>query len=718
MTRVLIVDDKPESLYLLRVLLAGNGYAVDEARHGAEALVKAHQEPPQVIVSDLLMPVMDGYTLLRQWKSDERLRTVPFVVYTATYTDPQDERLALDLGADAFVLKPAEPEAFMIQLRDVLAKTSRGELPRSNVPDAPTPSLLTQYSKVLVRKLEEKALQLQEANRTLQEDLQRRTRAEAKAERAHAALLRMMEEQRQANERIREQAMLLDIATDGIMVRDMQHQILFWNQGCERLYGWTAAEAVGQSSSALLTTDPAMFDGACAAVLRENNWTGEMCQHTKSRQEIVVLSRWSLVRDAQGEPKSVLIINTDITERKRLQAQLFRAQRLESIGQLASGIAHDLNNILAPLIMVSPLLRAEIRDPATLRLVDLMEANTKRGAEIVKQVLMFSRGLKTGKGPVPLRPLLQEIGAMVQETFPKSIKAVVTAPENIWIVECDATQIHQILMNLCVNARDAMLDGGFLNLEVENVVVDDAFARLVPGAKPGSYVALLVADTGTGIPAELMDRIFDPFFTTKEPGKGTGLGLSTVLGIVQEHGGFLRVESQPGKGTQFRVYLPAKAESPGSDLARPGAAPRGQGETILVVDDEESVRMTTRKILERFGYRVLVASEGSEAVVVYSQHANQINLVLTDLVMPLMDGTALIRALLKSAPQLKIIGMTGATDAAQASVVRRLQICGVLQKPYTASLLLQSLRTVLDGGTLSCTTDFGLPTLAADPRMP
>ncbi len=839
MTRVLIVDDKEENLYFLRALLQGQGFAVDEARHGAEALARARQQLPDVVVSDLLMPVMDGYTLLRHWKIDPRLSVIPFVVYTATYTEPQDERLALDLGADAFILKPAEPEVFIARLREVLAKAQRGEMALRATPAAAEP-LLTEYSKVLVRKLEEKALQLQEANRALQEDLARRRQAESEAEHARLALLSMMEDQRkieaqlrqeqvffqslagavpdhiyfkdrqsrfvrvnssmaqrfkladprdlvgktdfdffsaeharqayedeqrmmstgeplvaieeketwpdggvtwvsttkvplrnaqgevtgmvgisrdvtasrEANERIREQTTLLDIATDGIIVRDLQHRILFWNKGCERLYGWTAAEAVGQTAPELLVDERNAFEAANAAVLREEKWSGEMRQLTKARQEITVLSRWTLVRDAQGQAKSVLTINTDMTERKTLEAQLIRAQRLESIGQLASGIAHDLNNILAPLSMLAPLLRAEIKDPNTLRLVDIIEVNTKRGADIIRQVLTFSRGVKGGKGPVPLRPLLKELGAMLDETFPKSIAIQMTAPDNLWIVEGDPTQFHQILMNLCVNARDAMPDGGRLIVEAENVDVDDAFARLVPGAKAGPHVALLVADTGSGIPPEQLDRVFDPFFTTKEPGKGTGLGLSTVVGIVRNHGGFIRTESKLGKGTQFRVYLPARPAEVAAPEVPAMAPPRGQGELILVVDDEESIRMMTRRVLEQFGYRVLLAGEGTEAVMVFAQHAAEINLVLTDLVMPLMDGVTLIRTLQRMAPAVKVLTATGATELGQLAAARRLGVKAVLRKPYTQDSLLQGVRATLDGRGFPAATASGSPFFA------
>jgi PAS domain S-box-containing protein len=509
---------------------------------------------------------------------------------------------------------------------------------------------------------------------------------------------RDISERKTAEEKIREQTLLLETASDAIMVRDLQHRILYWNRSAERLYGWTAEEVLGRDVPELQTLEPAALDTAFEVVLKTGDWTGEVRHLTRQHQEITVLSRWSLVRDGAGRPKSVFVINTDITERKKLESQLYRAQRLESIGQLASGIAHDLNNILAPLVMVAPLLRTEIRSPEILRLVDILEGNTKRGVEVVKQILTFSRGLKAGKGLVPARPLLKEIINVLDETFPKSIAVQSSIPEDLWMVEGDATQLHQVLMNLCVNARDAMPDGGTLTLAAENVVVDDLYASMSPGAKPGSYTVWLVADTGMGIPPEILDRIFDPFFTTKEPGKGTGLGLSTVLGIIRSHGGFIKVESRVGKGTQFRVYLPAQvgAQAP----PEPGEAeppPSGRGETILVVDDEEGVRLLTKKILEKHGYQVLLASEGSEAVVAYAQHGGEVQAVVTDLMMPLMDGATLIRALKQIAPGVKIMATTGVTESAHVAAALRLGAKEVLRKPYSPHVLLTRLRAVLDG---------------------
>ncbi len=510
--------------------------------------------------------------------------------------------------------------------------------------------------------------------------------------------VRDITERRLAQARLAEQATLLDTANDAIIVRDLRHVILFWNKGAERLYGWSSAEAVQQSITGLLQGDPSIRDAALKTVREKGSWFGELRHAAKSGKEIVVLSRWTLVRDEAGEPRSIFIIDTDITEKKDLEARFLRAQRLESIGQLASGIAHDLNNILAPILMGTPLLRPEVTNPRLLGLIDVIESSAKRGAGIVRQILSFSRGLQGDMGPLAARPVLAEIATVVEETFPKSIKLHTNFPEDLWMVHGDSTQLHQLLMNLCVNARDAMSSGGTLTLSAENVLIDEQLAARTPGAKAGPHVVWLVGDTGMGIPPENLERIFDPFFTTKAAGKGTGLGLSTVLGIVRNHNGFLKIDSTVHRGTQFRIYLPAVEGSVAETGAEPaaGTLPAGHGETVLFVDDEEGVRMMTRRVLEQNGYKVLLANDGAEAVAVFTHHAEEIQAVLTDIMMPQMDGVALIHVLHKMAPNVKIIMTTGMDDPALTATVSQLSVKTMLKKPFYPKTLLQTLRTVLD----------------------
>jgi PAS domain S-box-containing protein len=413
---------------------------------------------------------------------------------------------------------------------------------------------------------------------------------------------------------------------------------------------------------------------------------------TKGGEERLI--RWHNValRDAAGNVTGTLSSGEDITEQKKLEAQFLRAQRLESIGTLASGIAHDLNNILSPITMGIQLLRMKRNDESAERLLDVMMQNAQRGADLIKQVLSFARG--GGAQKIALQPnhLIKEIIKVLQETLPKNIGVKQMLATELAAVEGDPTQLHQVLMNLSVNARDAMLQGGTLRIAAENVLLDEHAARMFPEAKPGRYVLISVADTGAGIPPEILDRIFDPFFTTKEPGKGTGLGLATALGIVKNHGGFINVYSEFGKGTRFLVYLPALASGQPAQ-ATTGAAdlPAGHGEMILVVDDEAHIREITRTMLESFGYRALTAAEGTEGIALYAEHRNAIAAVLTDMMMPSMDGPAMVRELRKINPRVKIIASSGLAEGGRAADATALGIETFLSKPYTAESLLRAL---------------------------
>lgn len=403
-------------------------------------------------------------------------------------------------------------------------------------------------------------------------------------------------ERQQAEQKIREQAELLDVATDAILVRDLESCILYWNRGAERLYGWLAAEVMGRDCGEFLYQQfSPQIEAAFRTVVEQGEWQGELNQMAKSGQEIVVQSRWTLMRDGAGQPKSILAVDTDITEKKQLQTQFYRAQRLESLGTLASGIAHDLNNILQPILTTAQLLKLKFpdADERDRQILLMLETSAKRGADVVKQILSFARGATGERANVQVRHLLKDIEQLAKQTFPKLIEVRTDIPANLWMVCADATQLHQVLMNLVVNARDAMPDGGTLTLAAANLRVNETYAKINLEAKLGDYVVVTVADTGCGIPPEILDRIFDPFFTTKELGQGTGLGLSTVLGIVKNHGGFVQVESQVGKGTQFRVYLPTGA----SDVDRQSPQLEmlaGQGELILIVDDEVTVQQITQ----------------------------------------------------------------------------------------------------------------------------
>jgi PAS domain S-box-containing protein len=512
----------------------------------------------------------------------------------------------------------------------------------------------------------------------------------------HAGIAEDITERKQAEQKIREQAALLDVATDAILVGDLDNRILFWNNSAERLYGWKAEEVLGKNANKLLyevEDISVQLEEIQKTLLNTGEWQGELHQVTRYDKEITVESRWTLVRDEEGHPKSILVVNTDITEKKQLEAQFFRAQRLESIGTLASGIAHDLNNILSPILISAQLLQTRISDARNQKLLKIIETNAKRGSAAIKQVLSFARGVEGERRILQARHLISEIKHIVEETFPKSIEFYTDIAPDLWTVSADATQLHQVLLNLCVNARDAMPDGGTLRISAENLFIDQNYARMYLDARVGPHIVITVADTGTGIPPEIMDRIFEPFFTTKEKGKGTGLGLSTVIGIIKSHGGFVQVSNNVGKGTQFQVFLPAMYETTTLQL-EDQELPRGDGELILVVDDEASVIETTTISLEAYNYKAIAARDGIEAIALYAQDKNEISAVLIDMMMPSMDGSTSIRILQQMNPQVKIIAMSGlvSNDEAEAANV---SVKAFLSKPFTARELLNTINNVL-----------------------
>ncbi|HEX4629378.1 MAG TPA: response regulator [Chthoniobacterales bacterium] len=505
----------------------------------------------------------------------------------------------------------------------------------------------------------------------------------------------------QAQQRIREQAEIINRAHDAIIARDFESQrITFWNKGAENLYGWTAEEAVGRPIGELIFADPKELEPLTKTLLSCDEFRGEVRQLTKDKKELIVEGRATLVRRPDGSPYSVLIINTDITEHKKLETQLLRAQRLESIGTLASGVAHDLNNILAPIVMGSAILRRKEITSQDDEVLSLIESCAQRGSAIVRQVLTFARGADGDRLNLPVGPLIKDVAKIAGETFPKKISVRTRIAEPLWTVIGDPTQLHQVLLNLCVNARDAMQAGGTLTLTAENFPVDDHYASMTPGAKAGPHVRFEVTDTGMGIPPQNLEKIFDPFFTTKELGHGTGLGLSSVIGIVKSHGGFMSVYSEVGRGTTFKVFLPATTEAEMLQETSDAVVPPAQGELLLLVDDERPILQIGKALLEGHGYQILTAEDAAEALAIFAKRMDEIGLVLTDLSMPVMDGIALIRTLRKMKPDIPVIASTGRGGQEQHSQeLEELNIHACLTKPYNKETLLSTLHDALHART-------------------
>ncbi len=493
---------------------------------------------------------------------------------------------------------------------------------------------------------------------------------------------------RMADAKIREQAALIDKAHDAILVQNLSGQIVYANRSAERLYGWTLSELQQDGALAeLFAPDLATAKTARAAALKDGEWNGELRQQTKSGEWVIAASRWTLIRDEGGQPRELLLINSDITEQKNLEQQFLRTQRMNTIGTLAGGMAHDLNNALAPILMGTQLLRRRATDNETRELLSLMETNTHRGADMVRQVLLFARGRGGEFETVELSSLVRELERMVRETFPKTIAVETFLPKDQWSVRGNPTQLHQVLLNLCVNARDAMAAGGKLSLVADNVELSAAEAAEISGGAAGEFVSLAVTDTGSGMSPEVRAKIFEPFFTTKGEGQGTGIGLATVFRIVKAHGGFLRVESEPGQGTTFEVFLPRARESlPGEVAAPTQELARGNGELVLVADDEKAIRELMKSELTSFGYRVLTAANGAEAVALFREHAGEVRLLITDNAMPVLDGPAAIAALRMLQPGLPVILTSG------EGVGEKLEGMTELSKPFALEELLSAIQ--------------------------
>jgi two-component system cell cycle sensor histidine kinase/response regulator CckA len=391
-------------------------------------------------------------------------------------------------------------------------------------------------------------------------------------------------EQKRAKELLHEQADIIHRAHDAVIVRDFEtDRVTIWNRGAERLYGWTAEEALGRPLGDLIFAESSEREALIKCLISTGEFHGQIKHRAKDGQEVIVDARVTLIQNDDGTPRSVLGINTDVTEQKKLEVQLLRAQRLESIGTLASGLAHDLNNILTPILVCVQTLRTELAEKDRQSALSLIEESAQRGTAVLKQVLTFARGVEGERVLIKPSHLIEEMTDIARKTFPQSIEINSRYPQDLWSIEGDPTQLHQVLLNLFVNARDAMPEGGLLTFVAKNFTVDENYASMTPGAKAGPCVVFSVSDTGRGMPRATIDKIFDPFFTTKEVGKGTGLGLSMALGIVKSHGGFISVDSETGKGTTFKIFMPAAVSeenlqqsnrvAPGSGLLWP-IAPR------------------------------------------------------------------------------------------------------------------------------------------------
>jgi len=912
---ILIVDDQPINLKLLRAELEAEGHTVFEATNGQEGLALLDRQQIDVIISDILMPVMDGYRFCNEVRRSEQHHDIPFIVYTSTYLSPSDEKLSLDLGADRYLRKPASVEEITRTIAEVLAASRRQPTAVIDSTD-----VLKEYNAGLVTKLEKKNIELSSAMNLLSlqstalettgdailitdadgvilwinaaftsatgyapdevigqtprilksglqddafyvrfwetirsgqtfrgefinrrkngsvyfdehtvtpvvakdgtithfvgvmHDITERKRSEEQLRDANSQLRQFLDHSpavlyalrvegdrivpRFASENItrllgyeaeeslsyewwlgqlhdddRERAansipqtltagssrneyrlrhkdghylwiedqqrlvcddegrpgeivgvwtdisdrkhaedelheterrfreMLDNLELISIML-DHEANVIYCNDYFLRLTGWSRDEVMGTSWFDRFVSENVVEMRAAFLALMANgtevrHYANEIVTRSGERR----LLQWnnSLLYSKAGEVIGVASIAEDITERAKLEKQLFRAQRLESLGTLAGGIAHDLNNLLLPILMGVTLLKRFGPNEASMRAIDNIERSVKRGSDLVKQVLLFARGGQTSREPVLVGDIVREVQSIITSTFPKDITLETAVATEVYPVTGDTTQLTQVLLNLCVNSRDAMPRGGQITISARNHLLSDTEAMLHGALAGGAYTVLEVTDAGQGMSKEIIDLIFDPFFTTKEVGSGTGLGLSTVQGIVSNHGGFVTVTSAPGEGSTFTVFLPARR--PQAEVAALPAetsiSPQGNGELILLVDDDASVLSITQQTLVEFGYQVVTAEDGAQAIGIFSRQHEEIALVLTDMAMPVIDGFALIAALNRIGRDVRVIATTGNPSALVMTKIAKSGVTQILIKPYTADHLLRTIATVL-----------------------
>lgn len=809
MEHVLIVDDNAQNAYLLQSILGGNGYTVTTAANGAEALEKARAELPDMIVADILMPVMDGFELCRTWKTDELLRDVPFVFYTATYTDPRDEQLALRLGADRFIVKPQEPDVLLATLEEVLQARRLGASAAEPEPSPDETVYFKEYNEALIRKLEQKMLQLESeviARREVEavliesekkhrrlfetmlqgviyEDPQGRiTDANPAAERIlgvgreqmmgrtedsphwrtiredgtdypveqHPSMVALRTgcpaenvvmgvhnlsqdatrwiridaiplfrpgeqtpyqvyiifddiTERRLAELERERLMAaIEQTGDIVMITDPEGTIQYLNPAFETVTAYSRAEAIGQNPRMLKSGkhDEAFYQDFWETLFSGRTWTGRLVNKRKDGKLYTEEARVSPVLDALGRIVNYVAVKRDITEHLQLEQQFQQAMKMEAVGRLAGGVAHDFNNALTPLSVIIDILLDEMKpDDPIYDDVKEMERAAARCAALARQLLAFSRNQTMEVTVVNLNDVVANTVGMLSHMIGEDIELVQTLDPELHNVRADVGQVEQIIANLAVNARDAMPNGGRLVIETRNVAANEVEIDEGAEATPGPHVLLAVTDTGTGMNEETRARIFEPFFSTKEKGKGTGLGLSTVYGIVKQSGGSISVATEPGKGTSLRIYLPRAEDVPEEPKPRrPVAAPHDRGsETILLVEDDDSVRVVARRVLAGCGYEVLEAAGGEQALGIAEAYQGPIHLVITDVVMPGMSGVEMVDRIVAARPDIGVLYVSGYRDDTIANHGMSGGEVHLLQKPFTVEAFTAKVRSILDG---------------------
>jgi len=803
MSTILIVEDHAESRYLLEKLLSSKGYRVMAAENGQQGLQMARREPPDIIISDIMMPVMNGFKLCCRVKKDPVLRQIPFIFYTATFVDDSDRKLAMSLGASRFLVKPTEGDQFTQIIEDVLKEHQGGTL---HIPKGPTEdheSLIEMYENSITRKLAETVEKLQEERRALIQSERRLKEAQELAHIGHWELdlktgalewsdeiyrilgmkphafdpsyktlmamgvihpedrafvarthqetlskkaasdieyrllledgavkyvnekfqtlyddegmpncsmgtVQDITERREAEAALKESEekyrFLVEHAGEVILVAQ-DGRFKFVNHNVSDLLGYSPEELMEKFFTDYIHPD----DRALVSERHEKRTKGEVLPTVYPFRVINKVGgvRWVELTAAaiewEGRPATLNFLS-DITDRKRaeedrdkLRDQFLQAQKMESVGRLAGGVAHDFNNKLTVILgyVQMAMMDLDRTDPLYEKLDQAMKA-VRQSVDIVRQLLAFARKQIISPKVLDLNETIEGMLKMLRHLIGEDIDLAWEPENHLWAVKMDPVQIDQILANLCVNARDAISGAGKITIETDNVVLDENYCADRAGFATGQYVMIGVSDNGCGMDKETLATAFEPFFTTKEVGKGTGLGLATVYGIVKQNNGFVNIYSEPGKGTRVEVYLPRQTE----ETEEKGEAVETEmvhchGETILMVEDDTSVLRLAERVLEKMGYRVLTADTPAEAIHTARDHEGTIQLLITDVVLPEMSGKELAEEIMQIRPNIRVLFMSGYT----ANVIAHQGVLdeGVsfMEKPFTFEGLARKVREAL-----------------------
>jgi PAS domain S-box-containing protein len=672
--KILIVDDNAEDRTILRHYLNRFAGEILEASDGAEGLVIARSGRPDLIISDALMPNVDGFEFLREIRRSTDLCDIHFIFYSAVYTGSRDQELAMALGADAFLVKPLEPEDFLSQLKNLLDGLNGSEKREMNELLAEDEKYLRKYSQMVAARLEEKVRELAMANREL-----------AASEARYRNLFNSMR--------------------DVIIIADQNRIILDANQPALReMFGYETAEIVGKRSDVIYGSHEAFEMMGKEFFDLKNHPEAKLLEVEFSRKNgdrfTAELNALKLL-DNFGNPVGNVGLIRDVTEHRKLEAQLRHAQRMESIGTLAGGVAHDFNNILTGIIGYGSLalMKMAADDPQRINIQNMLEASD-RAVHLTKELLMFSRKQLIDRRPADLNMVVAKVQKFLKRVIGEDIEIKTMLHGGELTVLADVYQLEQVLMNLATNARDSMPNGGTVTVSTGIVSLDAGFTTAHGYGKPGRYALIIVSDTGGGMDKETLQRIFEPFFTTKDVGKGTGLGLAVVYGIIKQHDGHINVYSEPGHGTTFRIYLPLiEPETVEKTSRQREESPARGTETILLAEDNELVRDLAKSVLTEFGYTVIEAVDGEDAVRKFREHADSIQLLLFDMVMPILSGKEARDEIRKIKPGIKTIFASGyAPDIVRQKLAEEDGI-QLISKPMSPTELLQKVRSVLDGTT-------------------